>query len=428
MDVELYPLITEYSLILAGIVSKPTPASTDIEFNGLTVRRHNNPDLIPGGEATWNNLLSKSPVFSVCMHWKWMSLWRTHFRKENFESVILTFLDNGEKIGIFPLVLIQNNDARLNKRKLYFYGTGEKEVEEITTEYIDLIVKPGYEQRVCEAAASYLFNNFTEWDVLELMRYRKDSIIVNYLFDALRKQGAKQHAYTCGYRHYISLNKSYDQYIASCSKSFRRNLTTHTNRLNALGNVEFKHVTTHEEIEVFLKTLKSMHLERFKGRTAISAFKSKAFTNYHRDLLHYLIEKNQLLLITCELDKRVITAEYILIADNTAYAYQGSFYNKMDKISLGFLSINKAIEIATTRGLHIFDFMLGAEDSYATSYGCEREAMYTSLIYNTKFHNYFSYAKIVLKMRVKGSIIVLKGFIDCIRTRYCLIRRVIKKS
>ena len=179
MEAELIPQIAEYSMALAGIMTKRAPASTEVVINGLVVRRHNNPDLISGGETTWNNLLNQSPAFSVCMHWKWMSLWHTYFCKDNFEPVVLTFLDQGEKIGIFPLVLVDNRAAHLSKKKLCFYGTGEKEVEEITTEYIDLIIKPGYEQRVCEAAAVYLFNNFTDWDVLELARYRKDSIIVN---------------------------------------------------------------------------------------------------------------------------------------------------------------------------------------------------------------------------------------------------------
>ncbi|MDQ1362996.1 MAG: hypothetical protein QG652_856 [Pseudomonadota bacterium] len=417
METDLFVLFAEHTMVLASVAGNSASGNPEAAPSRLVTRHHNHPDLIPGGEHEWNKLLSESSALSVCLHWKWMSLWKKYFFKLNSGSVIITVHDKHELVGIFPLALIQDTRARISKRKLHFFGTGEAEAEEITTEYIDVIAKPGYEQAVCEAIADYLFHTYTAWDVLELVRYKNDSVINKYLFGALKKQGARKHIFTCGYRHYIRLDSTYSDFISARNKSFRRNLACYTNRLDSYGNVVFREITTHDEIDTFIHTLRALHLKRFRKTSNISAFESDVFTSYHNELLHYMLDKDRVLLITCELDNRIIAAEYILLADKCAYAYQGSFDTDIKRVSVGFLSINKAIEMVLSKQIRVFDFMLGAEDSYATSYGSEREPLYTCKIYNIRIYNYLSYILIVTKMHIKGAMVIAKGMVETISER-----------
>jgi len=409
-------VMSDYALAAAGIVVHKTSAR-NAATTGLMIKQYDLPDLVPGGQTAWNALLQQSSLESVCLHWKWMSLWRKYFYRDNMQAVILGVHDGVELVGILPLVLIRDETARLSKRKLCFFGTGEPETEEITTEYVDVMAKPGYETRVSEAAANYLYTNFTEWDVLELLRYRQNSLINNYFLPAMRKYGARQHVYTCGYRHFLPISSDYKSYVASRSRAFRRNLVNGINTLNTSGHVEYRLINSHDQIEVFLQALKTMHLKRFRGMHRISAFESAIFTSYHRDLLHYLLGQDQVMMLVCELDGKIIAAEYVMLFDQNAYAYQGGFESDVQKISPGFLSINKAIELVSDRNLKMFDFMLGAEDSYATSYGCQRETMSTVVIYNRHVRNYISYIKVISKMHLKGAWIISKGLIERLRER-----------
>lgn len=402
----------DYVLSAAGMIFHRSDMSSRFTATGLVVRHHNLPDLVPGGESAWNSLLLHSSCETVCLHWKWMTLWRKYFYRQDMQAVVIGVYDVSELVGLLPLVLVRNDNARLSKRRLCFFGTGEPEAEEITTEYIDVIAKTGYEKLVCDAAANYLYTVFTDWDLLELPRYKKDSLINNHLLSAMHEYGARQHVYTSGYRHYITLKPHYRDYVAERSKSFRRNLVNGTNTLNAMGKVEHREITTHEEIEGFIQALKFMHLKRFRSMHRISAFESKAFTSYHRDILHDLLDCQQVMMLVCERDNEIISAEYVMLLGRNAYAYQGSFDKNIAKVSMGFLSINKAIEIVTNKGFCIFDFMLGSEDSYATSYGCQRESMYTAVIYNRHIHNYFSYLKVIMKIHLKGAWVIGKGIFE----------------
>ncbi len=348
----------------------------------------------------WNDLLNETRCLSVCLHWDWMNLWWKNFHTRNFELVLLTIRQGSELTGIFPLVNITTGKRRV----LYFMGTGEDEKEEITTEYIDLIAKPDHAESICHLVIDFLDNEYTDWDRLELFRFLKNSSIASYLLNEAWLHDIKHLRYLAGYRHFIALDKTYDEYLGKRSRSFKKNLRNYQNRLEKNGTVIFKIAQTHEDVTVFMEKLIDLHLNRFNTLKKISAFESKKFVDFHTELTHILLDKKQLCLGALYLNDKIIAVEYNFCINRTSHAYQGSFDMQFEKLSAGFLSINNMIKTSTQTEKRIYDFMINAKHSYMTSYGGNRAAVLSCCLFKSSKLNKILYSLRLLKIFIKEAL------------------------
>jgi CelD/BcsL family acetyltransferase involved in cellulose biosynthesis len=370
----------------------------------LTLKHINSIDEFTELKEEWNNLLSNSRCLSVCLHWDWMNLWWKHFHTDNFELVLLTIRNESELVAIFPLVNIKKGKQQF----LYFMGTGENEKEEITSEYIDIITKPGMEEAVCQLFLQHLKKDYTGWDRIELFRFLKNSTIASHFINEAWLQDFKYLRYLSGYRQSIKLDADFKNYTSKRSRSFRKNLRNYQNRLEKNGAVNFKIIDQHKDIDTVLDKLQDLHLQRFRFIKQLSAFESPKFTGFHRDLMHIMLDKDQLHLGILTIDDRIIAVEYNFSINRTTYAYQGSFDHSFKKLSAGFLSINQMIKNSIGQQKRIFDFMMNDQQAYMTSYGCENTPVLSCSFFNQPLKNRFIYMMIILKYFIKEAITTLK--------------------
>jgi len=326
-----------------------------------------------------------------------MHLWWKHFHTSEMELVLLFVQKQSEVVGIFPLVKIPTK----NREILHFMGTGEDEAEEITSEYIDIISKPGYEKNVCRIVVNYLTNDYTDWDELNLSRYNQDSNIVKHFIDEANFKEAKCLETLSGYRHFINLNKDYQYYTEQQTRSFRKKLVKNKSKLLGKGKVDFKLIAKEDKALHILNHLKELHLKRSEYLGRKSAFESDIFIAFHLEYMQLMAKKQQLHLGVLYLEEKIISVEYNFKIGKSSYAYQGSFENDYKKLSIGFLSINFMIENAILNKLNIFDFMMNDENSYANFYGCSKSPIYSCRIFNRSLPNYCIYNILKLKAWIK---------------------------
>jgi len=331
------------------------------------------------------------------MNWDWMYLWWKHFYTSDMELVFILIKNHSEIVGLFPLVKIPSKGRKI----LHFLGTGEDEAEEITTEYIDVIAKPGFEKRVCCLVINYLTTEYTNWDEINLSRYNQDSNIVKHLLIESDNKGIKRVEFLSGYRHFVTLNDDYHSYIEQQTRSFRKKLVSNKTKLLSKGKVEFMLVEQEKEVASILNHLKEFHLKRSKFIGRKSAFESQSFIAFHLEYMQIMANKQQLHLGVLYLDEKIISVEYNFKLGETSYAYQGSFDNDYKKLSLGFLSINLMIEESILSGFQVFDFMMNEVDSYANFYGCSQSPILSCRLFNQNIPNRYIYSLLKLKFLIK---------------------------
>jgi hypothetical protein len=382
-----------------------------LDVNGISLKCLTSVEEFKGLKKEWNELLAKSKCFPVCLQWEWMDLWWKHFSQDDYQLVLLTFRKEKKLVGIFPLVCMKKKvKFCISINRLVFMGTGENEEEEVTSEFLDIISEPGYEDEICSLSVDFLLNEYVKWDVIELCHQLDNSVLAVQFLNELSNSKFLYQKSIIGYRRYIRLEKKYDEYVEKRSKSFRKNLRNYTNRLNKLGEVKKEFITQYDQLDYFFKSLIELHTSRFDGLPVESSYNSSRFTGFHKDYLKVALEKKQLDLMLLTVDGEVVSIEYNYKLGDIVHAYSGGFVSAYKKISLGFLSINMMIEKAIDDNRAVFDFMAGDRDSYVSTYGCECEPLLGLRVFNKKHICSTMYRLLMFKSRIKTTLDFFKKY------------------
>src|SRR5262245_23535221 len=98
----------------------------------------------------WNALLRQSPSDCVFLTHEWLAAWWKHLADDR-RLAVLAVRENGELLGLAPLARRAPQFSRLMPETLEFLGAGM-----IGSDYLDFIVKPGFEKEVYRQVADHL--------------------------------------------------------------------------------------------------------------------------------------------------------------------------------------------------------------------------------------------------------------------------------
>lgn len=122
-------------------------------------------------KAEWNGLLQRSRYNTIFLTHEWQTTWWETLGKGELWIVAFRRADTDELVGIAPLYLVTPTRGRwAGKRKFNLVGCIE------VSDYLDLIVAKGWEQRVYAAFFEWLCNEAPAWDVLDLCNLPQDSL------------------------------------------------------------------------------------------------------------------------------------------------------------------------------------------------------------------------------------------------------------
>ncbi|MEM2144731.1 MAG: hypothetical protein QW279_05185, partial [Candidatus Jordarchaeaceae archaeon] len=134
----------------------------------------------------WNKLLSKSYSNSVFLTWEWLYTWWETFQ-EGKELMILSVRKEDEKelIGLLPIYIREDRLFGLKKVRVgEFLGTGI-----VCSDYLDIIIRTGYEEMVIKELAEYLMSQKRKFDFLILSDIPADSANLPILERELKRVG-----------------------------------------------------------------------------------------------------------------------------------------------------------------------------------------------------------------------------------------------
>src|SRR6187200_2019761 len=98
----------------------------------------------------WNALLAASTTDCVFLTHEWLSVWWKHLAERRRLS-ILALRKDGELVGILPLAEQPARITRMMPSCLELLGSGV-----IGSDYLDSLVRPGYEEDASAAFATHL--------------------------------------------------------------------------------------------------------------------------------------------------------------------------------------------------------------------------------------------------------------------------------
>jgi CelD/BcsL family acetyltransferase involved in cellulose biosynthesis len=324
----------------------------------------------------WNELARDVPFRS----WQWLGAWWRHYgpgddeagrRRELFVPAIRDAA--GALVGLAPWYL-ERRPARGNVVR--FLGSGE-----VCTDYATVLCRSGQESEVAAALADWLFEQRSSeqqqserttagrdgpphdarWDRLEFNGIARDDACMNRLAEELERRGAlvdRRPTESC-WR--LELPASWDEYLASLSKSHRKQLRRFQRRLFDSGRAVLRTATTAAELQTAFDVLVDLHERRRSSLGERGRFESPRFMAFHRDVARQFFDLGRLGLSWLELDGRPVACEYQLLGGDTIYAYQSGVEPAALDQEPGRLATLAVLRAAIEAGRRAYDLLRGDE-------------------------------------------------------------------
>jgi CelD/BcsL family acetyltransferase involved in cellulose biosynthesis len=313
----------------------------------------------------WNTLADSMPFRT----WDWLGTWWKYYGSGSHRDLltsrqlfVLAVYDDAEAdapagsrklIGIAPWRLDHN---AIQGSVIRWIGEGE-----VCTDHLSLVCRPINASRVASAVAQALTSEFTDWDRLDLDNVDADDTTIAQLMTALTEDACQVQQHASHSYWVLDLPSTWDDYLASISKSHRKQLRQLERRVLESDRATWHRVESKSDLDRAWEVLVDLHQRRRQSLGEPGCFASQAFHDFHREVVDLLIDRSALRMSWMELDGIPAAAEYHLAGSDTTYAYQGGVDPQRLEDEPGRLSTILCLRHAIEEGHRQIDFLRGDE-------------------------------------------------------------------
>src|SRR6266566_215784 len=278
----------------------------------------------------------------------WLLSWYRAFRPG--EPVAFTFWNAGRLVGIAPFYAKREPDGF----HLLPFGTA-------VSDFLDMLVEPGWEDLVVEAFAVALAAE-SGWSTITFEELPPDAIALR-----LKSLGActvsEQIASTCPV---LALDRSapVESHLPS---HMRRNLRKAHHRAARRGEVQFI-LADDGAAQSSFDRLVDLHTERWQARDQAGVLADERIRQFHADVIKVLYPKAVARLYELRIAGQTAAAYYGFQDNDRAYAYIAGFDPRFAHESPGSLLLAHVIADSISNGAREFHFLRGSE-AYKYSWG-----------------------------------------------------------
>lgn len=297
--------------------------------------------------------------------WEWLGGWWRHYGDSGRDAGLdgaprqlfsLAVFDGPRLVGLAPWHV---ESCRGMGRVVCFLGSGD-----VCSDYLSVLCLPQYDDRVAAQLADWLCDadgGRRDWDVLWLGGIDAADRVSMAL---VRELAGRQMAVDCRtgpncWR--VDLPVTWDDYLATVSKSHRKQLRRFDRRLFASGRAVARFVDSEAELDRALTILGQLHTRRRHALGDAGRFADPRFAAFHREVAGQLLARGVLRLTWIELDGQPVAAEYQLAGSDVVYAYQSGIEPTALACEPGRLAMIATLRHAIADGYRAFDFLRGDE-------------------------------------------------------------------
>ncbi len=322
----------------------------------LTVTRIRTLDALRPLTAVWAALAGNVPFRAPA----WLVPWWEYYgeprsgRRARRELCVLVVERAGAVVGIAPWFI---DRSPLWGNILKQLGTGE-----VCSDYQTLLTAPDCAGEAAAAVADFLSGPLrNQWDRLDLDGCTVDDDALAALVEELQSRGAPRERRRGPACWKLELPATYEEYLASLSKSHRKQLRRLERNVLNTSRARWHTVRTPDEFAPAWQIFVELHQRRRQSLGEVGCFVSPCFEAFHEEMARTFLARGDLRLQWLELDGAPIAAEYHLLAGGTLYGYQsGIDPDRLDE-EPGRLAGIAVIRQAIDEGLAVYDLLRGDE-------------------------------------------------------------------
>lgn len=316
--------------------------------------------------SEWTDLVQSCVRPEPVLFPEWLLTWWQRYGDDRTLAVG-AYRANGSLVGLAPM------SARTFRyrpgipfQRIESLGADVDEGDSVCSDYLHLIVRPGFEAAVCDAfVADMTSGAFGLWDEWHLGSVDGSHPVTPILGQAWKKAGFRMDVSHRDQCPYLTLPTTYEGYLATLSKSGRRSLRSAEVDFEkwADGAASFHRATDAASLAAGRDALHSLHQTRWHAEGGRGVFASPRFAAFHRDYMEQLLAEDRLELRWIEHRGRPIAAFYGYRLGNKLYYYQaGRVVDVPNKVRLGIVTLIHVIRESIQAGLSEFDFLAGESE------------------------------------------------------------------
>ena len=305
-------------------------------------------DELAARRAAWTALLERAGTFTPFQTFEWHAAWWQVFG-DGFEPFVLCVEDAGELIGIAPLMLTERRLLGRRLRVAHFIGLYQ-------SDYCDFILDEDRPDAL-GLMLDWLAGHPQEWDALDLRNLEGGSPRLRAVleFYAARGYGVEQRQWN------EAPTYTFGDADADAELLKKKSLRRHYNYFRRQGALEFRNLTTADDVEPHLATFFQQHVERWGRTETPSQFLQEQPRDFCRELVGRLAPTGCLRFAVVALDGRTIACHLGFECNGRFFWYKPTFDVALSQHSPGEVLIKYLLEDASARGLLEFDFGPGEE-------------------------------------------------------------------
>lgn len=275
--------------------------------------------------AAWDELLADSATNEPTLSFDWQAAWWEVFGLTDGRSLlVLLWYDGPRLVGLLPL---QRRRVRYSGvvpfARLEILASGEDEEDEICSEYLNPVLRRGYEERLAPEIAAALSRR-NDWDEIVLPSLDGSQPVASLLKSAFEQQGYRTECEETNACPYVPLPDTWAAYLAALPSQRRYLITRSLRDVEewARGKQALRRAASRDELEEGRTILAGLHGERWLERRRGGVFASSRFRRFHELMTPRLLDRGALDLWRLEVDRRPVAAVYNFVWDNKVHFYQ----------------------------------------------------------------------------------------------------------
>ena len=295
--------------------------------------------------------------------WAWVSTWLKHL-PASVRPVLCRIHDGHGLLALGLLVRVPERGMRkvFGSHSVRLLETGDEAVDEITPEYVGLLVRRGREVDAYAAFFDAVSRRCRGWRRIQVPATGHGIPIQAALPDGLRAYSISERpAYTVDM---AAVRGSGRRYVDHLSKKTRANLSQVRRAYAAHGQLRVDIADSPQLALDWLGALRQLHERRWEGKGATGSFASPYFRAFHGELVADGVASGLVELIRVAAGDLIIGYLFVLQWRGRRYYYTSGFnYGALPRYdSPGVAALHALIEHGIEAGWELFDFLGGTQD------------------------------------------------------------------
>ncbi len=310
----------------------------------------------------WNALLRESASDTPFLTWEWVHSWWSAYGDGKTPHV-LRFDRGGQLVGIAPFYRRRiHRYGVIQYDGLYLLGDGSND-----SDYLDFIVRRGYESEVMAAVVDHLVRSREAWTLLFLNEVPEASPNLGPWEAALRSAGCwwRRQPVVCAE---VRFGSTWDEYIRSLQPRMRTKIRSVTQRLDRSHQVAVRYCEDPSSLEESLESLFRLHQSRWTREGARGVFGSEKKRRFYDQMARRFLARGWLKLASLQVDGRAVAHQFCFEYGGAMFLLQEGYDPAWEQMNVGNALRTYIFRDCIERGVSRYDF-LGGMTSHKRSWG-----------------------------------------------------------